>query len=316
MPEETGKKVSFVTIDEASAGQRLDNFLLRTLKGVPKSLVYRIVRKGEVRVNKGRISVNYRLQDGDLVRIPPVRVSAGETGGQPSNHLKSGIDNAILFEDERYLVINKPSGMAVHGGSGVSHGVIETLRAMRPEQKFMELAHRLDRETSGCLLIAKKREALTTFQDLQRKGRVDKKYIALVDGNWGRKTALEIDVPLKKNTLKGGERIVQVDAEGKDSVTRFRVLESFKSSMLVEAELLTGRTHQIRVHLQHAGTPIIGDDKYGNADANRYFRGKGVHRLFLHAFFLSFHDPLTGKLMTFEAPLDAELQQALEAIRQ
>jgi 23S rRNA pseudouridine955/2504/2580 synthase len=316
MPEETGKKVSFVTIDEASAGQRLDNFLLKTLKGVPKSLVYRIVRKGEVRVNKGRISVSYRLQDGDLVRIPPVRVSSGENAGQPSKHLKTGIDNAILFEDERYLVINKPSGMAVHGGSGVSHGVIETLRAMRPEQKFMELAHRLDRETSGCLLVAKKREALTTFQDLQRKGKVDKKYLALVDGNWGRKTAIEIDAPLKKNTLKGGERIVQVDADGKDSVTRFRVLEQFKSSMLVEAELLTGRTHQIRVHLQHAGTPIIGDDKYGNVDANRYFREKGVYRLFLHAFFLSFHDPLTGTLLTFEAPLDTDLQQALEAIRQ
>ncbi len=315
MSEDTQKKVSFVTIEEDSAGQRLDNFLLKTLKGVPRSYIYRIVRKGEVRVNKGRTNVKYRLEQGDIVRIPPVRQAQRNDASSPPAYLQQRLADSILYEDKQYLVINKPSGMAVHGGSGVSHGVIETLRSMRPEQKFMELAHRLDRDTSGCLLIAKKREALTTFQELQKQSKVDKKYLALVDGQWGKKTAIEIDAPLKKNTMKGGERIVQVDAGGKQAVTQFRVLEKFKSSMLVEATLLTGRTHQIRVHLLHAATPIIGDDKYGNADANRYFRDKGVSRLFLHAYYLSFISPVTGKLMTFEAPLDADLDTALETLR-
>jgi len=314
MSDNTFNKVQFVTIDEASAGQRLDNFLLKTLKGVPRSHIYRIVRKGEVRINKGRASVKNRLELGDQVRIPPLRLGEPKSRHSPSRHLQEKLQTSILFEDEQYLVINKPSGMAVHGGSGISHGVIETLRAMRPKQKFLELAHRLDRDTSGCLLIAKKRDALKDFHDIQRLGQVDKKYLALTDGNWGKKTSMEIDVPLKKNTLKGGERIVEVDAEGKNAITRFKVKQKFRSSMLVEATLVTGRTHQIRVHLKYAGTPIIGDDKYGNPEANRFFREKGVTRLFLHAHELSFKSAISDNMIHCTAPLDDDLQQVLKRL--
>ncbi|MGD2118717.1 MAG: 23S rRNA pseudouridine(955/2504/2580) synthase RluC [Chromatiales bacterium] len=315
MSEVTGKKVSWVTVDQEFAGQRLDNFLLRQLKGVPRSYIYRIIRKGEVRVNKGRSSVKYKLQANDVVRIPPVRQTDGEAGNKPYQILKDKLENTIIYEDNSLIVLNKPSGMAVHGGSGVSFGVIETLRSMRPQDQHLELAHRLDRETSGCLIISKKRSALRMIHELQRTDGITKKYLALVWGDWGKKGALEVDVPLRKNTLQGGERMVQVDAAGKPSKTRFRVLERFADSMLVSAELLTGRTHQIRVHCTHAGTPILGDDKYGDAEANRLYRERGLRRLFLHAVSLAFKTPDNGEEMRFSAPLDDELEQVLNKLR-
>mgnify|MGYP000962207695 CR=1 FL=1 len=314
MPEDIGKKVSFVSIDETSAGQRLDNYLLKMLKGVPKSHIYRIVRKGEVRINKGRASVKTRLQMGDIVRIPPVVMrQQANVAGLVAGQLRR-LENSIIYEDKDFLILNKPTGMAVHGGSGISHGVIETLRAMRPNEKGLELAHRLDRDTSGCLLIAKKRAALTMFHERQRRGKVEKKYLALVDGHWGRKTSITIDAPLHKNTLRGGERMVQVDPQGKDAITHFKIIESFADCMLVEALLETGRTHQIRVHLQYANTPIIGDDKYGNTAINKAFRQRGLHRLFLHALSLSFMNTNSGKKIQVQAPLDDELSGAVDLL--
>ena len=315
MSEPAGKKVVLMTIEPDYAGQRLDNFLMRILKGVPKSKIYKIVRKGEVRVNKGRVAVNYRLNSGDIVRIPPVRQSQPDQN-QPHNGLKKSLKDAILFENNEIIVLNKPSGMAVHGGSGISFGVIETLRAMRPEEKSLELVHRLDRETSGCLLISKKRSALKKLHDLIREDGIEKKYQALVQGSWGKKTSLKIDVPLRKNTLRGGERIVRVDPDGKSSLTYFSILEKFQDVMLVEALLKTGRTHQIRVHLQYAGTPILGDFKYGNEQANRKMKSVGLYRLFLHAASLAYTDPESGKLMLFKAPMDSELEEVLSVLRQ
>ncbi|MBT8440448.1 MAG: 23S rRNA pseudouridine(955/2504/2580) synthase RluC [Gammaproteobacteria bacterium] len=314
MPEVTGKKVRIVAVDAEFSGQRLDNFLLRELKGVPRSLIYKIVRRGEVRVNKGRANVKYRLQTGDQVRIPPVRQSSPQTN-MPHKGLQDSLAEAIIYEDKQLLVINKPSGMAVHGGSGISFGVIETLRAMRPQEKSLELVHRLDRDTSGCLMVAKKRSMLKILHDLQREDGIEKKYLALVHGNWGKKTEITVDAPLKKNTLKGGERIVQVDAAGKHAVTHFKILETYKDAMLVQAILETGRTHQIRVHLQHAGTPILGDLKYGDGTANKIIRQNGLYRLFLHAVRLTFTHPESGKLFQFHAPLDSELESLLAVLR-
>ena len=315
MPEVTGKKVRIVEVDAEFSGQRLDNFLLRELKGVPRSLVYKIVRKGEVRVNKGRTNVKYRLQAGDLVRIPPVRQSSPQPNS-PHKGFQDALADAIIYEDKQLIVVNKPSGMAVHGGSGISYGVIETLRAMRPQEKSLELVHRLDRDTSGCLMVAKKRSMLKILHELQQEDGIEKKYLTLVHGNWGKKTEITIDAPLKKNTLKGGERIVQVDASGKHAVTHFKVLETFEDCMLVQALLETGRTHQIRVHLKHAGTPILGDLKYGDDSANRSIRQKGLHRLFLHAASLTFTHPESGKLFQFQAPMDNELESLLAVLRQ
>ena len=314
MSDVSGKKVRFVTIENEFEGQRLDNFLLRTLKGVPRSYIYRIVRKGEVRVNKGRVNVKYRLNGGDVVRIPPVRQTPAQTQ-TPFPALQKKLDKTVLYEDKHFMVLNKPSGMAVHGGSGVSFGVIETLRSMRPQQQHLELAHRLDRETSGCLIITKRRSALKMIHELQREDLIEKKYLALVYGSWGRKTQIKIDAPLKKNALKSGERMVQVDPLGKQALTYFKILEKFDDAMLVEATLVTGRTHQIRVHLAYAGTPIIGDLKYGDDHANRVYREKGLHRLFLHAYRLAFVHPDSGKAMNFQAPLDDELESILAVLR-
>ncbi len=306
------ERVRLVTIGENHDGQRLDNFLLGRLKGVPRTWVYRVLRKGEVRVNKGRRKPDYRLKIGDVVRIPPVRRTE-KSATDPATGLVDRVRQSVLFEDDALLVINKPSGIAVHGGSGLSHGVIELLRAARPDAPFLELVHRLDRETSGCLMLAKKRSALTGLQELQRQGRIEKRYLTLLHGRI-RGGSWRADLPLRKNTLRGGERMVRVDPEGKPAVTRFRVLRRFAEASLVEATLETGRTHQIRVHAAAHGTPILGDAKYGDAEVNRRFRAIGLRRLFLHAATLRIPMPRETGCLTVEAPLAHELTQLVETL--
>ena len=306
----TNQQVRLLVIDAEQEGQRLDNFLKTQLKGVPKSLVYRIVRKGEVRVNKKRIKPDYKLVAGDEVRIPPVRVA--EANELPSAKLSSiqALEQQILFEDEVLIVLNKPAGMAVHGGSGLSFGVIEGLRALRPETRFLELVHRLDRDTSGCLMVAKKRSALKHLHEQLRLKTMRKQYAALVRGQWQSHIRV-VNAPLLKNVLQSGERIVRVNVDGKPSETRFHVLKRFTDATLVEASPITGRTHQIRVHTAHAGHPIACDDKYGDADFDQKMRVAGLARLFLHASRLTFQHPVTGNEMTIEAPLDPHLAQFL-----
>jgi 23S rRNA pseudouridine955/2504/2580 synthase len=312
MPEraEQSTGVQLLTIDEGNDGQRLDNFLLARLKGVPKSWVYRVLRRGEVRVNKGRCKPERRLRSGDVVRVPPVR-QAIRSPDQPHPAAIERIEQSIVYEDKRLLIVDKPSGVAVHGGSGVSHGVIELLRAARPAAPFLELAHRLDRETSGCLMLAKQRSALRTLQDLQRRGLIEKRYLALLSGRT-RRGRWRADAPLRKNTLKGGERVVRVDAAGKVAVSHFTVETRYPDATLVEVRLETGRTHQIRVHAAAGGMPILGDTKYGDEGANRVFRARGLTRLFLHAASLRFRWPETGQEYHFEAPLSPELREILE----
>ncbi|WP_457675580.1 23S rRNA pseudouridine(955/2504/2580) synthase RluC [Thiolapillus sp.] len=305
--------VRYLTVDERGDGQRIDNFLLRELKGVPRTLVYRLLRKGEVRVNKGRVKAGRKLVAGDVVRIPPVRLPEANTPGSPPGWQIEKIEKSIIYEDNLLLIINKESGLAVHGGSGISFGVIELLRASRPGEKSLELAHRLDRDTSGCLMLARRRSALRTLQQLQREGRVRKRYLALLAGQWSRDRQ-QVKVPLKKNTLKSGERVVRVDAAGKHAHTEFRVLRRFADATLVEAEIKTGRTHQIRVHAQYLGTPILGDEKYGDEQANRAFRKLGLKRLFLHAASLRFPWPEKAEPYAFDAPLAPELQRLLEKL--
>ncbi|MCO4320849.1 23S rRNA pseudouridine(955/2504/2580) synthase RluC [Aliidiomarina quisquiliarum] len=301
-----------VSIDEA--GQRLDNFLLARLKGVPKSMVYRIVRKGEVRVNKGRVKPEYKLQANDDVRIPPVRLAPAQELPNPKLDQIASLEDAILFEDECLIVINKPSGLAVHGGSGLHFGLIEGLRSLRPKHEFLELVHRLDRDTSGIILIAKKRSALRSLHQQLRENKMDKRYVALVAGNWPTNKK-KVDAPLQRNTLKSGERVVRVDTAGKASLTRFKVLERFAEGTLIEAEPVTGRTHQIRVHTQIAGHPIAGDDKYGEAAFDAFTKQKGLERLFLHACGLTFIHPRSETTMRMEAPLDTHLLAVLNKLR-
>jgi 23S rRNA pseudouridine955/2504/2580 synthase len=256
------------------------------------------------------------LAFGDEVRIPPVRVSEAGPGPSASLRKVQALDEAILLETDAWLVVNKPAGMAVHGGSGLSYGVIEALRALRPNAPFLELVHRLDRYTSGCLLVAKKRSALRRFHEaLRERDEMDKTYQALVLGRWSKRKQL-VNVPLQRNELKSGERIVRVDEEGKESQTRFRVLEAFSSCTLVEAMPLTGRTHQIRVHALHEGHPLLGDEKYGNDEERALSRQLQLKRLFLHAAALEFVDPVSGATQRVEAPLPEELQQVLRAARQ
>lgn len=308
-------QVRFVEIDEKSDGQRVDNFLLRELKGVPRTHIYRLLRKGEVRVNKGRVKANTRLCLGDLVRIPPIRLPDREKPGRPSEKQLEKIEKTICYEDKLLLVINKPSGLAVHGGSGISFGAIELLRALRPEEKGLELAHRLDRDTSGCLIVAKRRSALRTLQELQQQGRMDKRYLALLDGRW-RRGREDVRVPLKKNTLKSGERMVRVDPEGKPARTLFEVVERFEEATLVEAVLKTGRTHQIRVHSAYLGSPILGDSKYGRDESNARYRKLGLKRMFLHARSLRFPWPGKDRPYLINTPLPRELESVLETIRE
>lgn len=309
MSQNSASGVREVTVGEASEGQRIDNFLLKILKGVPKSRIYRILRKGEVRVNKGRIKPEYRLKSGDLVRIPPVRVSEAPVVATPGQRIQQLLNQAILYEDKALLVLNKPSGLAVHGGSGVSLGVIEALRAMRPEAHFLELAHRLDRDTSGCLVIAKKRSALRAFQALLREDGMEKTYLALVKGRW-KGGQRRIDAPLRKNTLKSGERIVQVSQDGKPSLSIFTPETLYPDCSLMRVKLVTGRTHQVRVHARCSGHPIAGDEKYGDDEFNRQMAGLGLKRLFLHARELRFTLPEHATIHV-EAPLDENLQALL-----
>jgi 23S rRNA pseudouridine955/2504/2580 synthase len=307
------QQVRFQTVEPDFAEQRIDNYLLAQLKGVPKSLVYRIVRKGEVRVNKKRVKPEYKLQAGDVIRIPPVRVA--EANALPSAKLDrvQALQHQILYEDDVLMVINKPAGLAVHGGSGLQFGLIESLRALRPQAQHLELVHRLDRETSGCLLISKRRSALRNLHEQLRLKTMNKQYYALVRGHWQAHVNM-VSAPLQKNTLKSGERVVRVDSDGKDAETRFRIIEQYTQATLVEASPITGRTHQIRVHALQAGHPIALDDKYGDEDFSRFMQGLGLQRLFLHAHLLQFNHPQTGKTMTVEAPLDDALRDALRRL--
>lgn len=303
-------RVESVTVAEDRAGQRLDNFLLARLKGVPRSLVYRICRSGEVRINGGRVRPDQRLAAGDLVRIPPVRLAAPGEHVQPSASLLARIEATIIHEDRDFLVIDKPAGIASHGGSGVSLGAIELLRTARPRDT-LELAHRLDRDTSGVLVLTRRRSALLALHAAIRDARVDKRYLALLEGQLPR-TPLVVDAPLLKSVLQGGERMVRVDAEGKSSRSRFVELQRFESASLVEVGLDTGRTHQIRVHARHIEHPIAGDDKYGNRDFNKRMREHGLHRLFLHAARFAFE--LGDRSFVFNAPLAAELAAVLDTL--
>jgi len=299
-----------VRIDADAAGQRVDNFLHRELPGVPRARVYRLLRRGEVRVNGGRVRAEYRLVAGDEVRIPPVRMR--EEGPAPSADRAAALLDNVLYEDKKLLVINKPAGIAVHGGSGISHGVIELLRAARPDLKDLSLVHRLDRETSGCLVIAKKRSALRALHEKFREGIVEKNYLALVVGDWQFGEQL-IDEPLLVTHRKGGERHVIVSPDGKAAQTRVRLSKTYGKFSLVQCSPLTGRTHQIRVHLQSTGFPIAGDDRYGDPDANKRVKALGLARLFLHAQSISFPDE-HGNELHFAAPLPDDLDRFLSAL--
>jgi len=307
--------VRYVAIDEQRAGQRIDNFLLAVLQGLPRTHIYKLLRAGEVRVNKKRVQPSYRLVLGDNVRLPPMHLPSPDEERELklSDSLAKLITERILLETDDLLVLNKPSGMAVHGGSGLRFGVIEAIRALRPEQKLLELAHRLDRETSGCLLIAKSRAMLVQLHQLLRDNQVKKTYLALVHGRWPR-SLHRVDAPLLKNELASGERVVRVRAEGKESATTFNIRHVYTDMTLVEAHPITGRTHQIRVHAAHAGHPLVNDDKYGDSRINATTRRMGLKRLFLHAAKIQFTLPNNGERIVVEAPLDEELQVFLQAI--
>ncbi|MDB5893672.1 MAG: ribosomal large subunit pseudouridine synthase [Rhodoferax sp.] len=313
-------EVKLVTVDEDGAGQRLDNFLMRHLKGVPKTHVYRIIRSGEVRINKGRAAADTRLAEGDVVRLPPVRTS--ERAAEKSEAMAQAVHAAparefkVIFEDEHLLAIDKPAGVAVHGGSGVAFGVIEQLRIARPGAKFLELVHRLDRETSGILLIAKKRSALTRVQDQFRERETGKTYLALVEGHWPTNKKV-LDKPLHKYLLPDGERRVKVvakeDPDGMRSLSLVKVRQKFAEFTLLEVTIKTGRTHQIRVHLASEDHPIAGDDKYGHFELNKALQKRGLKRMFLHAWHLSLTHPGTGEPLSLDAGLPQELQSFVDA---
>jgi 23S rRNA pseudouridine955/2504/2580 synthase len=306
-----GKKVSYAEAGEGDVGQRLDNYLMRVLKAVPKSHVYRVLRKGEVRVNGKRAKPETRLALGDRVRIPPVRLDDKPVHSAPSNSLQQFITGAILYEDKDLLIVNKPAGVAVHGGSGLAFGVIEALRAARPELPELELAHRLDRDTSGVLLVAKRRAALRQLHAALREREMTKRYLALVWGRWelGKK---RIELPLLTNQKQGGERMVRVHADGQSALSTFVPEQHFgKLATLMAIEIGTGRTHQIRVHAAYAGHPVAGDEKYGDKAGNDALREFGLRRMFLHAHSLEFARPGTGEKFSITAPLSEELQAVL-----
>ncbi len=305
--------IQHLTVTNDHSGQRLDNFLMSRLKGLPKSRLYRIIRKGELRINKKRVKPDYRLQEGDIIRIPPLRLAPPATKNILNEKLAVLLEKAIIFEDKHFLALNKPSGIAVHGGSGIHLGIIEALRLLRPQLKFLELVHRLDRDTSGCLLVAKKSSVLKELHELLRSGEIKKTYIALVSGHWP-KSLLKVDAPLYKNQLQSGERIVRVQTEGKNSLTEFSVQHYYAESTLVAAMPITGRTHQIRVHAQFAKHPIIGDEKYGDKEINKKMRQLGCKRLFLHASQLEFTLQSIEETIKLNAQLPEDLSQFLKRL--
>jgi len=309
MNELSKDAVSWLTVGEDAAGQRVDNFLCRILKGVPKSHIYRILRSGEVRINKGRAGPDARLALGDVVRVPPVRTAAPDRA-PVAGFVRAGPALPILFEDDSLIALDKPSGLAVHGGSGIAQGLIEQLRAARPDAKFLELVHRLDRETSGILLIAKKRAALVGLHEQLREGGFDKRYLVLVRGRW-RDEKRRVKLSLHKFSTPDGERRVRVEEDGQDAETIFLRRQTWFDRdpplALLEAHLLTGRTHQIRVHLTHLGFPLAGDDKYGDFAWNKVLAKQGLKRMFLHSCSLGFVHPATGETMRFESPLPDDL---------
>ncbi len=311
---EIGKNsVTFFTVDESCEGQRIDNFLARLLKGVPKSHLYRILRGGEVRVDKKRVDATHRLQLGEIVRIPPVRVAAPEAkvGVAPVEVKLAG---AVIYEDDAMLALNKPAGMAVHGGSGISRGVIEQLRMERPLAKFLELAHRLDRETSGVLLVGKKRSALTKLHDMMRENHMRKRYLMLVKGKW-QDQKRRVVLSLVKKDLPNGEKRVSVGEGGQHSETIFYLKQRLGEYTLLEAELVTGRTHQLRVQLAHLGYPILGDDKYGDFALNKQLQKQGLKRMFLHSAETMLRHPLTEEPLMLAAPLPHDLENYLKVLR-
>ncbi len=307
--------MEWVQVSADAAGQRIDNFLIARLKGVPRSLVYRLLRRGEVRVNKGRARPSQRLLAGDQVRLPPLRRPAPGASVAPSLQLRERLAESVLYEDDLVLVLNKPAGLAVHGGSGINQGVIETLRAMRPGAE-LELVHRLDRDTSGCLLISKRRSALRRLHAQLRDGEVDKRYQALLCARLTQPT-IEVAAALSTSRVRGGERVVRVDpVEGKPSRTRFRIQDDLGPFTLVEAKLDTGRTHQIRVHAAHLGAAVAGDPKYGDPADNDRLRALGLKRLFLHAAALSFRPQEDGPSVQVTAPLPAALGAVLKRLEE
>lgn len=308
------QKVQFLEINANQAGQRIDNFLLSLEKGVPKSRIYRALRKGEVRVNKGRIKQTYKLQSGDVVRVPPLRVTEKTTPDTISDSLKQALLANILFEDDSMLVINKPSGLAVHAGSQIQLGLIEALRVIKPEQDFLELVHRLDRDTSGCLMVAKSRESLLKLQQQMQSDEIDKRYLTLLKGNLASKEEL-VEQSLQKNTLSSGERMVAIDTAGKKAKTLFLQQQQLRLAQLTEVKLYTGRTHQIRVHSAWLGHPVAGDDKYGDREFNKILKNYGLKRLFLHAWRLGIRHPLSGEPLQLEAPLPDNLKTVIENLQ-
>jgi len=311
MKELSKAAATWLEVDAGSAGQRVDNYLTKRLKGVPKSHLYRILRSGEVRVNSRRVGPDHRLAEGDRVRVPPIRTA--QPGVAARRPPARPLGAPVIYEDEGLLVIDKPAGVAVHGGSGVSHGIVEQLRHERAHAPFLELAHRLDRETSGVLMLAKRRSALTALHRQLREGQVRKFYLALVSGRWG-DARRSVKLRLDKRVLASGERRVSVSEGGLPAHTIFRLQRCWREYSLLEAELKTGRTHQIRVHLAHLGFPIAGDDKYGDFARNRTLAKGGLKRMFLHAHRTIVAHPVSGAPLVLEARLPAELAQFLEAL--
>ncbi|MCG6200482.1 23S rRNA pseudouridine(955/2504/2580) synthase RluC [Psychromonas antarctica] len=309
--EQINHLVRILEVTQENAQQRIDNFLRLQLKGVPKSMIYRIVRKGEVRVNKKRIKADYKLQSGDLVRIPPVHVDKDNPLPSPKLNVIAQLESLIVYEDDALIILNKPPGLAVHGGSGLDFGAIEALRSLRPEARFLELVHRLDRATSGCLLIAKKRSMLRALHEQLRSKTMNKQYLALVKGSWD-KSWRSVKEPLLKNAQNS---IVKVSSEGKASETRFKIMQRYQGATLVEASPVTGRTHQIRVHTACKGHNIAGDDRYGDDAFSAEMKKLGLNRLFLHAAHITFYHPVLEKQMTVSAPLCERLSSLLEKLQ-
>lgn len=313
MDSQTATGVQLLEVSAGLEGQRIDNFLLARLKGVPKTMIYRILRKGEVRVNKGRIKPDYRIKEGDIVRVPPMRMTQADEPAPLAKGLLERLEAAIVHEDKGLIILNKPAGIAVHGGSGLTYGVIEAFRQMRPQCKEIELVHRLDRDTSGLLMIAKKRSMLRHLHEALRADGVDKRYMALVRGRWPA-SRKQIDAPLQKSNVRSGERMVEVNPEGKDALTLFKVIRRFgEFATMIEASPITGRTHQIRVHALYAGHAIAGDTKYGDEEFSKEIREMGGKRLFLHASDLKFTLP-DGEVLAVHAEPDEQWQKVIEQL--